>query len=386
MLEDRSWRLPWPSRIDVAFAVGVGVLLECELWFGEQYQGAPAFPGSRALTAPFLVVLAVGLAWRHAKPLPAFLVVMAALVALSLAEGGGEAGGLFLVLLVMCYSAVAFGTHPAVVGVAAVTTIAIHDLRDPYLHTVGDRIFTSIFLVAGFGLGLVMRHRVRRNETLAHEAQQLRTTADDQARQAVTAERARIARELHDVVAHSVSVMVLQAQVARTLADGERDAALGVIETTGRQAMNEMRRLVHVLREDDAVPHAPQPGLRQLDTLVEESRATGVEAELAVHGDTNRVPPGVGLAVFRIVQEALTNVRKHAGTTCAWVDVDCTGPVVNVRVRNRAGSSAALTSTGSGHGLVGMHERVSLYGGQLHTGPCPTGGYLVDATLPIQST
>src|SRR5439155_7626135 len=145
--------------------------------------------------------------------------------------------------------------------------------------------------------------RVSRTDALTLETEELRATADEQARLAVAEERARIARELHDVVAHSVSVMVVQSLAARSVAEPERLQALGVIETTGRQAMNEMRRLVSVLRDGGEMPHQPQPGLRELDALVAESRAAGMDVELIVSGDTDSVPPGVALAVYRIIQE-----------------------------------------------------------------------------------
>jgi signal transduction histidine kinase len=225
-----------------------------------------------------------------------------------------------------------------------------------------------------------------------------------QAEQAVAAERARIARELHDIVAHHLSVVVLQAAGAR--ASGQpADRALEKIERSGRQALTEMRRLLGMLHEPGEEPDlTPQPGLGELSALAESVRAAGLPVRLVVDGDDAAVPAAVGVSAYRIVQEALTNVLKHAGSARAEVVVGCAGDAVTIEVTDdggglqaalvpagpaRAGSELADTAradtalAGGGRGLAGMRERVALFGGELLAGPRSGGGFAVRARLPL---
>ncbi len=208
------------------------------------------------------------------------------------------------------------------------------------------------------------------------------------AQRAVLDERARIARELHDVVAHSMSVMVVQAGAARRMVsiDAARATeALQTIEDTGRESLTEMRRIVGVLRSDDHHSLEPQPGLDGIDDLVARCRAAGMEVQLHRQGATDAVPAGLALTAYRIVQEALTNVFKHAGraSTEVTITVDERTLALDI-VDDGRGASAALDSEG-GHGLVGMRERIGLYGGTLTAGPRRGGGFAVRAELPVAS-
>lgn len=202
---------------------------------------------------------------------------------------------------------------------------------------------------------------------------------------AVAEERSRIARELHDVIAHSVSVMVVQAQASQRLLDGEQGEArqaLGSIETTGRQALTEMRRLLGILRRTDAeLALAPQPGLGSLDALIGQFRESGLPVDLRVEGEPRSLPPGVDLSAYRIVQEALTNALKHAGPARADVVVRYSDDGVELEIADDGPGTGK--GGGSGHGLVGMRERVALYGGTLESGKQDGGGYFVRARLPL---
>jgi signal transduction histidine kinase len=207
--------------------------------------------------------------------------------------------------------------------------------------------------------------------------------------QAVLAERARIARELHDVVAHHVSMMVVQAESARVGTPGMPQAgeeSLAAIRETGRQALAEMRRLVGMLRAEPAEPEPaarqPQPGLDRLDELVAAAGAAGNEVRLRREGDPRPVPTGVDVTAYRIVQEALTNVRRHAPGAAAEVVVRYAGHAVRLEVRDH-GTGPPSTNV-DGHGLLGMRERAAMIGGSLHAGPAPGGGFLVTADLPIR--
>ncbi|MFG1702969.1 sensor histidine kinase [Nonomuraea sp. M3C6] len=242
----------------------------------------------------------------------------------------------------------------------------------------------SIFVVTVWLTGLYANTRRRYLESLEERAERAERERDQQARMAAAAERARIARELHDVVAHNVSVMVVQADGAGFALDSDPEQArLAVrnISKTGRAALAEMRRLVGVLREDDAAStdYTPQPGLGQLEELV---RGSAVPARLRVGGVPGELPEGQQLAVYRIVQEALTNALKHGGPGVhATVEIDYGSELV-VRVTDDGRGAAAPRSPG-GHGLIGMRERVGMYGGAVSAGPRQGGGFEVLARLPM---
>jgi signal transduction histidine kinase len=206
------------------------------------------------------------------------------------------------------------------------------------------------------------------------------------AREAVVEERARIARELHDAIAHNVSMMVVQAGAERrTLADGSQTReVLETVEQIGRSALTEMRRLVGMLRSDGAEPLAPQPGLRDLETLVTQVREAGLPVELRVDGDPRELPVGLELSAYRIVQEALTNALKHAGSDAhATVTVSYGADSLSLEVADD-GAGSPVEVTGGGHGLVGMRERVALYGGRFEAARRNGGGFAVRVLLPIR--
>jgi len=204
-----------------------------------------------------------------------------------------------------------------------------------------------------------------------------------QAEQAAAAERARIARELHDIVAHHLSVVVLHAAGAR--ASGGADLqTLEEIEHSGRQALTETRRLFGVLRDpDEETGRAPQPGISDLPALAGSLRAAGLEVSLSIDGDHAALPPAVNVSAYRIVQEALTNVLKHAGPARAEVTVGCAESAVTIEVTDDGPGSQAPPALTGGQGLAGMRERVALFGGDLRAGPRPGGGFAVCARLPV---
>ena len=201
-------------------------------------------------------------------------------------------------------------------------------------------------------------------------------------------ERERIARELHDVIAHSVSVMVVQAGAGERVLDDNPEqarAAFQSIRETGSEALDEMRRLLGLLRQkNDALSLAPQPSIARLGVLVEEVRAAGLPTELAVEGKPTTLAPGIELSAYRIVQEALTNIRKHAGVASASVRVRYAEQEVVLEVDDNGKGNLAANGDGHGHGLIGMRERAALYGGTLEAGPRPDGGFRIRATLPLE--
>jgi signal transduction histidine kinase len=260
--------------------------------------------------------------------------------------------------------------------------VVVHNHRTSGVgnFVVGTIIFAIVWTIA-FGVG---RKSVEADEA-RERAFKAEREREERARSAVAEERARIARELHDVVGHSVSVMTVQASGVRRLLrpdqDREREALL-VVERTGREALAEMRRMVGVLRRPEEAPAlAPQPSLDHLNRLVAQAREAGLPVELRIEGEAIQLPAGVDLTAYRLVQEGLTNVVKHAQATRAEVFVSYGDGYLEVTVKDDG--KGLGNGDGGGHGLVGMRERVSVYGGELDAGPQPSGGYRLRAKLPL---
>lgn len=253
-------------------------------------------------------------------------------------------------------------------------------------------VWGDIFFPASFGtvfwlVGRATASRTRLTAELHEAAVRADEERETQASRAVADERRRIAREMHDVVAHSVSMMVVQAGGARRILDRDPAravAAAELIERTGREALAEMRRLLGVLHPGEHAEYTPQPTLRELDVLVERTRGAGVPVSLAVDGERRELPAGLDLAAYRVVQEALTNVVKHGGGAPTEVQVHYRADAVEVRIADRGNGALTTRLGGSGQGLVGMRERVRMYGGELHAGRRRGGGFEVQVRLPLE--
>jgi signal transduction histidine kinase len=400
------------TAADAALAV---VLAACAVpqlvWWA---RNGPGGPGQFSEMVLFSALLVVPLVWRRRFPLSVFAFV--AVVALAQWAAGIRLAA-DMTLLVYLYTVARW--YPLRVGVLAAAVVeagavmaAIRwDLTRSWLESL---VFLSGLVAASLLLGVSVRHWRNSLSSLTERAEQLEREHDQQARIAVAAERTRIAREMHDVVAHSLSVMVTLSEGAalKQAAEPERaKRAMRQVSATGHQALDEMRRLLGVLRTEDAPePREPQPGLAQLDGLLGQVRATGLAAELTVTGTTAAMPPGAELTVYRIVQEALTNTLKHAaGPTRVSVAIAGRPDAVTVDVhddgaRRPAGPPApaagyGLTGHGlagyglaghglagyglAGHGLTGMRERAAVYDGAVSAGPDPAGGWRVHARLPL---
>jgi signal transduction histidine kinase len=249
-----------------------------------------------------------------------------------------------------------------------------------------DYFFIAAFIAVAWTTGFVLSRRAEHAREMTERARVLERQHVEAAERAVADERQRIARELHDVIAHSVSVMTVQAGAVRRLLQPEQQKerqALETVEATGRQALTEMRRLVGLLREQGAMPEfSPQPGMGTIESLLDGVRAAGLPVELEVDGAPRELPPGVDLAAYRVVQEALTNALKYGGTAHAWVAVHWKDGELELEISNDGRSDG--DGSGGGHGLAGMRERVSLYGGAIESGPRDGGGYVVRARLPTE--
>jgi signal transduction histidine kinase len=313
-----------------------------------------------------------------------------------------EGGGPFLALLTAVYSVAAFGSPRAArLGLAAVLVVepvALLDPRDTPYSSWSDVAVGLLILTAVWVFGDSRRTRREQVEMIEERAVRAERERDEQARLAVREERTRIAREMHDIVAHSVSVMVVQAGAARRLVERDPHAAAeaaGQVEATGRDALREMRRAVGVLRADgegdvtgaSGPPAAlePQPALSDVPALVAGYRDAGLDVRLRTDGEHCPLPSGVELAAFRIIQEALTNTIKHAGPARAEVRI-VYGPDALTVVVADDGRGAGFEPGPGGHGIAGMRERVTVYDGDLDAGPHPGGGFRVRARLPLEAT
>jgi signal transduction histidine kinase len=336
---------------------------------------APSTLAAAALTA-------LPLAVRRFAPITVWLAIVAAIVAVEPVTAPPIAFG---TTVFAAYSAVVHSRYRNL-AIAAVTavTLAVTATYADTLPQFPRRLTALLAIIPAATAGLGIRELRRR---LSDSAARLRRATEEQeaaTRQAIEAERARIAGELHDVVTHNVSVMVVQAGAARTVlasSPGEAEAALRAAEASGRTAIAELRNLLGLLSPDgdgDAVLR-PQPGLHELDALINRVSTAGLPVQLRVSGTPRPLPPGADLAAYRVVQEALTNVLRHAGRAATSVFVDW-GEELEITVSDRGNGSDSGTP---GRGLLGLRERLSLYGGELHAGPQPEGGWQVHAVLPV---
>ena len=273
-------------------------------------------------------------------------------------------------------------------GLGAVAISVAVWLQPEGVATASTWVASLLALAVAWLWGENLRNRRARWAAMEDRARRLEAEREERDRQAVTDERLRIARELHDVVAHSMSVIAVQSGVANHVIDSrpaQARQALATIEATSRSALVELRRLLGVLRQgDDPVASLePNPGMAEIGRLVEQVRSAGVEVELKVEGEPGDLPPGVDLSAFRIAQEGLTNVLKHGGNVARLLVRYSPGAVaVEIADDGRAGTPDEATAEGTGHGLIGMRERVALFGGELTAGPAPGGGYRMAARLP----
>ena len=373
-----------------ALALGLALAGQLELWAGSS-------DGPRAAAVVAALVATMPLLWRRRFPFgaPAFLFAGLALVSLvsPAAVYGGASFTLFALMLAFWAVGAQRERQPAVagaaIGMAAVVVMLATGGRGGVVRT-GDAelsLFVWSLIAVGLPLGAFsLRARAQGAAELQERADQLEREREARTRAAVAAERARIARDLHDVIAHSVTVMTVQGGAARLLLDSDHARArepLLVVEETGHQALADMRRLVGIVQDEPerAPALTPQPGLADLPALAEKLRGAGLPTDLVVHGEPKTLPPGVELTAYRVVQEALTNALKHAGPATARVTVIYEPQALRLEISDDGPGTSSHQN--GGHGLVGMRERVALYGGRLEVGPRAGGGFSVRARLPL---
>ena len=364
--------------IDIAVSTGILVLGLVEVLSMSGYQMRGLWVACVFLTAGVLL-------FRRRAPLLVVAVLLALIAAGSATDPPQDASFWFFATLVATY---ALGAHADLrTGLAGLALVLAFFVVGAVLddQTVGDFVFIGILYAATWVIGRLLESRTNQAAQLKREAVILEQEREQRAREAIAEERARIARELHDIVAHGVSTMVLQVGGVRRRLTPEQRAELDVllnVEETGRRSLVEMHRMLGIMRQaDNGNLLAPQPGLARLDELAESMRAAGLPVEVTVEGEPVELPSGLDLSAYRIVQEALTNTLKHAGPARASVAVTYGPDALDLEVLDDGGGSA--NGGVGGHGLVGMRERVALFDGSLETGARPDGGYRVHAHLPL---
>jgi len=376
----RKWR---SDRVDALLAAVVIVLAVLEVALNTRIE-------PKAAAYPVEIGIAAAVAWRRTAPLAAS--AFAAVLGVVLVATGVPIQEPIVDLLALVILGYSLSSHaPWRSGLAGTALLlASGGVQTVVAHKgFSNFAFAFVFLAAMWLMGLTVRRRTARAVHFELTAAELQRQQEEEVRRAATAERLRIARELHDVVSHSLTVMVVQADAAeQVLARNPPGAAepLRSVQRVGREALGEMARLVGVLREGgEEVGLEPQPGIGELPRLVDQSRRAGLNVELAVDIDPATVPAGMSLAVYRIVQEALTNTAKHAGAVPVRISIGMDAGQVAVDVTDAGRVRARATHGGGGHGLVGMRERVAVYAGSLQAGPQPEGGFAVHARIPLWS-
>jgi signal transduction histidine kinase len=374
---ERNWRV-----LDRLFVVALLVGFELEVVLSDNTTG-PLVP-HLLLGA----VLALSFLWRRDRPLVTLVVNLAGgFVGTSFLTGPPDLVTAILMLVSASYSVGAHAERRQSLlglGIAVVAVVAVAAIHDP-----GDIFWpVTFFCIVPWLAGRTLQNQTRLARELSEKADRAEHAREEAERRSIAEERTRIARELHDVLAHNLSVMVVQAGAARRIAERDPDAAAQaaeLIRSTGRDALAELRQLFGPVRRGEGEALAGPPTLKRVDRLVARARDAGLKVEARLEGQEVRLPAGVDLTAYRVVQEALTNVIKHAGAGRVRVLVSYEPWEVVVEVeddgRGRKGNGA-LAGAGGGHGLAGMRERVTLYGGAFQAGPRRGGGFAVRARLP----
>jgi signal transduction histidine kinase len=374
-LDARDWRV-----IDAVFVGVLFVIAELSAFLGDKVQGP------RALNALLLGVVSFSFLWRRSYPLVAVCSVLGGLTFSQLVLTPPP--DLFVAVLMLAAASYGAGAHlegrRGLLGlglaVATVTTLAA--IYDP-----GDIVFpVAFFCVAPWLVGRTLRNHTALARELAEKAERAAHARAEDERRAIAAERSRIARELHDVLAHSLSVMVVQSAAARRIVerDPQRAAdAAELVRETGREALVELRHLFGPVRRGEGEALSGPPSILRVEELAGRARAAGLAVKLTIEGAPVDLPAGVDLTAYRLVQEALTNTLKHAGKARAAVTIAYGSDEIVIAVEDDGGAGGPLDES-SGYGLLGMRERVALYGGVLEAGPRDDGGFAVRARLPTR--
>jgi len=377
----RTWS---PLLVDGSIAL---VLLGFTLWevtLPGRFHGpvAPNVLAMAGLTLPLIL--------RRAHPLGVSLFMATILTLHSLAMTPGASAGAFVAWLLIVYTVASqLADRRRRLAIAALSlAFTLFLISDPGTTSIAAALPSILIVASAWAIGIGMRRHQERSEELQRRTIELEIEKDRETRAAAEQERGRIARELHDVIAHNLSTIVVQAgaaRVRRELSAEDKDLALQAIEEAARSALSEVRALLGLVRTPDAASSfEPQPGLDDLDELCRKVTETGTRVSLSVDMKCGRVPEGVELSIYRIVQEGLTNVMKHAGASAtAEVTVAINDTEAAISITDNGSTSPEMNGSVVGHGLVGIRERASLYGGLFTAGSTPDGGFTVKVVLPL---
>lgn len=363
---------------DLALSGALTVVTQVSVW------DRGVFPGPTLVNSALALLMTGALLWRRRRPVPVLAIIVTAIAAQALAFGAVESAAVLLPLLAAVYAAAAYGGPAYVVAAISLLAVAVHTLRDPAVTTLGEAAFTPLVAGIVFVLGRIVHARRTSAELADARADQVQRDREREIADAVAEERRRIAREMHDVVAHGVSVMALQAGAAEQILDRDPERArdsLHLIRQTGHEVVKEMGRLVALLRDDSDGELEPLPSLGSVPAAVSRMRSAGLQIEVVVDGESRPLGAAVELAAFRIVQEGLTNALKHAPNAATSLLVRYHPESVELEVVSASGS--ATQQPGTGRGLIGIAERVTFVGGRLEVGPQAEGGWRVHALLPV---
>lgn len=368
--------------VDLVLAGSLAAVGLFETAFGglrwiDQWRGEPA------VNAVVVTMSILALAWRRVVPMTVLLVVLGGFTALAVVYGATQASVVVFAAGVAIYSAAAHARSVALAVVVAAVGVVVRDVNDPALTTIGDRVWSPMFGLLAFLVGLGARLHARRVAIAEETAEAVQREQEELVEAVVEDERRRIARELHDVVSHSLGVVVLQTGAAEQVLDDPEQVRtiLQSVRASGLEAIGEMGTLLDVIRADPGQSRHPLPSLADLPSLVSHLHGTGAEVNLRTVGTPRRLPAALELSAFRIAQEGLTNALKHADA--AHIDLTIRYGDHHVEIEVVDDGVGRQSAMGARRGLAGLRERVAVFGGEFSAGPHQPGGWCLTARLPV---
>lgn len=364
---------------DVALAALLSLVGVLDVLFSPDWRGPKP--------ANVVVVAAAGLVlvWRRRRPLLSLAGVLGGFVLLSLLFGSSQTSSSIFIGAVAVYSAAVYASNAPVTIVMLAAAVAIRDLNDPAISSVGESLWSSTFVLLTFLAGLAGRALRQQRRKVDERERALEREESELAAAAVAEERRRIARELHDILSHNLSVLVLQAGAAEQVL--ERDPAsarraLRWIRETGQEAIGEMNTLLGLVRGEPDASREPPASLGDIDKLVAKASDMGIVVDLAIQGEQRRLPGGIELSAYRVVQEGLTNALKHSSPSRARILLRYGENQLVVEIQNDG--LRTKNGHGSKRGLAGLRERIAIFGGELEAGPDRDGGWVLRAVFPAE--
>jgi signal transduction histidine kinase len=365
-----------PADLALGVALAVFAVLDVLL--------SPDWLGPVAANVVVMPVAALALLWRRTRPLTSLAAVVACLSGLGIAFGSGESWSSVFIYVTAVYSAVVYGQFPLAAAALAAVGIAVVSVTAPAIDSLGEALWSPSLAILTIGVGLTGRAIRARKSDVERRAEALDREEERRAAEAAAAERRRIARELHDIISHSLGVVVLQVGAAERVLERDPARAREVLESiraTGQEAIFEMGTLLGLLDAGSRSPREPQPSLADVDGLIARMRDAGLSVDLQIEGRRRTLPAALELSAFRVVQEGLTNALKHAGAAHVRAQLGYGEDELQVEIEDDG--TGAANGAGGRRGLAGIRERVEVFGGRLDAGPRPGGGWTLHASFPL---